>query len=215
MSQGVLLVPPVAFLQQCWDSFAATAPMNSRGSGSHWWSFSISSSPVNAQVFQVTSGVADSSPHPIILLVSLASAARAPEPCEDWTSITNIIFTGAEQYLAGQKSNTHNAHQMWASSTSHFPHESQEKLHTLCLAGLSDWATPPQLTTLGKEILIPGSAPGSTLCYSLAQEEFLESPIPDTVISLFRKYIVQESISKTNGNRRWRQPNAVSPKESC
>lgn len=129
MSQEMLLVPPAALLQQHWDSFAATAPMKCRSSGSHWWSFSISSSPGNAQVYQVTSGVADSSSHPIILLVNLASAARAPEPCEDWTSITSIIFTGAEQYLAGQKSNTHNAHQMWASSTSHFPHESQEKLH--------------------------------------------------------------------------------------
>lgn len=95
------------------------------------------------------------------------------------------------------------------------PHLSWEKPHPGAWQGSPDQAPPPQLPALGKEILIPVLALGSMLRYSLAREELLESPSSGTVISLSKKCIVQESTSKTNEKRRWRQPNPISPKESC
>lgn len=126
-----------------------------------------------------------------------------------------VLFSQEQSNILQDKNPTHIMHTRCEWEAPLISHMKAREAAPLCLAGLSDQAMPLQLTALEKEILIPVSAPGSTLCYSLAQEEFLESPILGTVISLSRKRIVQESMSKTDGNRQWRQPNPASPKELC
>lgn len=138
------------------------------------------------------------------------------------TEQASLVFSQEQSNILQDRNPTHIMHSRCeppAPLVSHMkaedlPHLSQKKPHPSAWPDSPTQPPPSQLDALRKEILIPLLPPGSTLCYSRAREEFPESPILGIVISLSKERLVQESTSKTNEERRWRQPNPISPKES-